>query len=84
MVKKLWGYIVAAFAILIGLIFLEKSKKDKAESELASAEHKKNDAILADRVEQDKLLLETEKKALEAEKGRELTAEELADFFNKK
>jgi hypothetical protein len=81
--NRIWYFVGSVFALLLGLFFYERSKRKDAESDLAHAESDKKDAVLADRQEQDKLLLEAERKKLEAEKGRTLTAEELADWFGK-
>ncbi len=81
--NRIWYFVASVFALLLGLLFYNKRRADEAESDLKHAESDKKDAILADRQEQDRLLLEEEKKKLEAEKGRTLTAEELAEWFGK-
>lgn len=80
-VKKVWYFVASAFALLFGLFWYNKRKADEAESDLKHAESDKVDAILVDRQLQENLRLEAERKILEAEKGRKLSDEELAEFF---
>lgn len=81
--NRIWYFVASVFALLLGLLFYNKKRADEAESDLKHAESDKKDAVLADRQEQEKLLLEAERKKLEAEKGKQLSAEELAEWFKK-
>lgn len=46
MFKKIWGYIAAAFALVVGLFFIERRKRLGAETRLENSEVLKTDAVL--------------------------------------
>lgn len=47
MFKKLWTYVVGAFALLLGLFFIERRKRLGAEAKADNAETLQKDAVLA-------------------------------------
>lgn len=89
--KKLWGYIVAAFSIVLGLLFYERSRRKSAEALNDNVETKeqvfekegkimKNNASLNAEEE----LRNKEKESLENKKNEDLSTSNLVDFFNKR
>lgn len=82
--SKVWLFISSAFALVLSLLFLQSKRAKDAESKLESAEYKKNDAVLADRIDQGKINLQKEQEALEEEKKKNLSTEELAAYFKDK
>jgi len=89
--KKLWGYIVGAFTLIIGLFFMERSRRKSAEAlndnietkEKVMEKEKKvmeNNASLKSEEE----LRSKEKESLESKKNEDLSTSNLVDFFNKR
>lgn len=75
--------VAAALSILFLLFKWEKRGKENAEAQLEQAEYKKNDAVLSQQEQDAKAQLEKDKAALELEKGRKLTDEEMAEYLKK-
>lgn len=66
--KKVWMYIVAAFSLLGGLFFLERSKRKSAESQLENADYKKEDAVLIERQSQAEASIAEQQKKIQETK----------------
>jgi ABC-type phosphate transport system auxiliary subunit len=88
--KKLWGYIVGAFGILLGMLFYERTKRKSAEALNDNLETK--EAVLKKQAEIEKNnagLSQEElnrKKILEDQKGKneDLSISNIVDFFNRR
>lgn len=89
--KKIWGYIVGAFTLIIGLFFMERSKRRSAEALNDNAEMKekvqeKQGKVLENNAElkAEENLRAKEKESLESKKNEDLSTSNLVDFFNKR
>jgi hypothetical protein len=81
--KKIWLFLLSAFALLFGAFLLERNKRKDAENELNNAEHDKEQAVLAANLEN---LSKEEKAAIaihEVEINKKLTDEERLEFLKK-
>lgn len=81
--KKLWGYVIAAFTLLAGLFLWERNKRQDSEAKLENADTKKDDAVLAQHQSDLQKELKDSQAASEAEKAKAVTDQELLDFLNK-
>lgn len=89
--KKLWGYIAGAFALIVGLFFMERTKRKSSEALNDNNEAlKKVDELQAKvQVNNERLHIEEVNRkeqvvALEKAKNEELSAKALVDFFNRR
>lgn len=89
--KKLWGYIVAAFSLVLGLLFYERSRRKSAEALNDNAETKekvmeKQGKVLENNaaLNAEEELRNKEKESLEGKKNEDLSTSNLVDFFNKR
>jgi hypothetical protein len=89
--KKLWGYIAGAFALILSLFFLERTKRKSAEALNDNNEALKKVNDLDAKVKANNELLKVEEvnrkqqvEALEKAKNEELSAKNLVDFFNRR
>jgi hypothetical protein len=81
--RKIWGYVVGAFTLLVGAFLWERDQKQNAEAKLDNANTKKDDAVLEQHTKD--LQAEDEKARLQAEADKRdaTTQEELLKFLNK-
>ena len=89
--KKVWGYIVGAFAFLLGLFLYERTKRKSAEAlndandalkdvSVKEAEILKNNALLGvEEVDRKK-----QKELLDKQTNEKLTDNDLNDFFKRR
>jgi len=89
--KKLWGYIAGAFALIVGLFFMERTKRKSAEALNENNEAlKKVDELEAkvkvnhERLQVEEINRKEQVAALEKAKDEELSAKALVDFFNRR
>jgi hypothetical protein len=73
--KKLWTWVAGAFAILIGLFFMERSRRKQAETQLSNVEYKKEDAVLAEQQKNTSSSISEQKKKIEEIKNAQATQE---------
>lgn len=80
--KKFWGYIVAAFAV-VGALFYYKNKAGNLEAAAELFDLEKEDVLLEK--EQAKLDVQKDKELakLEAERLEKLTPEEMVEYLKK-
>jgi len=89
--KKVWGYVVAAFSLILGLFFMERSKRRSAEALNDNADtlekvRKKESEVMKNNAQllAEEQLRNNEREALESKKNEDLSASNLVDFFNKR
>lgn len=81
----LWQKVCAGLSFLVALLsgayFLEKKRRENAESALENSEVKLQDAVLQEKMNSNRQKFEEERAKLEAEKGRKLSPEEMKKFL---
>jgi hypothetical protein len=89
--KKIWGYIVGAFALVFGMFFYERTKRKSAEAlndannarkevDKKQAEILKNNALLGiEEIDRNK-----QKELLDKKINEKLTDSDLNDFFKRR
>jgi hypothetical protein len=78
--KKLWGWVVAAFTIVLGLFFMERSRRKEAEGQLSNAEYKQEDAVLNEKQNQTEASIAEQQKKIEEMKNAQPTQETTQDL----
>lgn len=89
--KKFWGYIVAAFSLILGMLFYERSRRKSAEALNDNAETlekvlEKEESIMKNNasLEVEEEFRKKEEQSLENKKNEDLSTSNLVDFFNKR
>lgn len=89
LLSNIWTYVVAGFALVIGLFFFERKEKQVAENQVEIEKSKSQDAVLAfqqQQSQQDITLQQQQIDQLQKEepKSTDLTPQQAEDYWKNK